>query len=529
MKKVFNIFFIVLFVGFTPLFAYANEPATIDVPRICTVTDTDGTEHTFPQSDSPSTYLGICLLEAAKEAGLVSFTLTNDPSFGLYIQSVNGIGPGATEYWAIWDNGGMAECGIGCIPLLQGDTLSFILTDWMTNAESHTVILQARSLIQPPPVGRTGGSARASEDVSHAQLNVLTALAYLVSTQHADGSFGAPFLSDWAALALAAADPSVAKTKLHDYFLTAVPTLSSVTDYERHALALEALGIDPYLGTSVDYIAPITRAFDGTQIGDAALDNDDIFALFPLLAAGYGTNDAIIAETTSFILSRQGQDGSWDGSIDVTAAAIQALAQLHSLPNVSAALSKAEAYLHSGQQSNGGFGNSFSTSWVLQAIVALGESPSDWASNSFTPQEFLASLQQSDGGIEFVSSDVQTRIWATAYAIPAVLGKTWPILLQSFAKPIATSTPFVATTTPPVATSTPLVEFVSTSTLPVVSNATSTTTITPQYAKPKTKISLPPPMPVLIDNQTAAVANAPIIGFLGHLWSVIAGFFIRML
>src|SRR3989344_166673 len=142
MKKGINLF-IALVIGLAPLSIYANGPFDIDVPSNCTVTDTDGISHVFPQDDSPSDYLGICMLEVAKEAGLVDFTLTNDPSFGLYIQSVNGIEPGATEYWAIWDNGVMAACGIGCIPLLQGDTLSFILTDWMTNVESTTGVLQA--------------------------------------------------------------------------------------------------------------------------------------------------------------------------------------------------------------------------------------------------------------------------------------------------------------------------------------------------------------------------------------------------
>src|SRR3989344_4677602 len=90
MKKVISLFFVVLFAGLIPFSAHA-DPINVDVPNNCVVTDTSDVLHTFPQSDSPSTYLGVCLLQTAKDAGLVNFTLTNDPSFGLYIQSVNGI------------------------------------------------------------------------------------------------------------------------------------------------------------------------------------------------------------------------------------------------------------------------------------------------------------------------------------------------------------------------------------------------------------------------------------------------------
>lgn len=285
---------------------------------------------------------------------------------------------------------------------------------------------------EPSPVQSSGGGG---SGISHAQLNIANALSYLASAQHADGSFDSPFLSDWTAIAFASVDASPAKASLRNYMLTAAPALSSVTDYERHAMALLALGINPYSGTPVDYIAPIINAFDGTQIGDTSLDSDDIFALFPLLAAGYGTSDALTQKITMFVLSRQGQNGSWDESVDMTSAAVQALSLVQSLPNVSSALTQAKSYLHSQQQNNGGFGNSFSTSWALQAITELGESSSSWVSGGYFGTDYLVALQQSDGGIEPVSSGMQIRIWATAYAIPALLGETWSTLLQSFARP----------------------------------------------------------------------------------------------
>ena len=395
--------------------------------------------------------------------------------------------------------------------------------------------------------------------IVHFQLNVPDALAYLTSQQNTDGSFNAPLYSDWAAIAFAAADPGEApstssgqaKTRLRNYLLTASPALSSATDYERHAMALMALSINPYSGTSIDYIARITGTFDGTQIGDSNLDNDDIFALFPLLNAGYSASDDIIQKTVVFILSTQTAGGSWDGSVDVTAAAIQALSLVPSLPGVSSALSNAQSYLHSQQQTNGGFGNSFSTSWALQAIAALQQPASSWSPGSATPNDYLASLQQPDGGVDAAAVSADNRVWATAYAIPGSLGKTWGSLLSSFSKPSttsnsggsvlgvststsATSTPILNATSTP-ATSTP--EILATSTPSALEDirATSTaTTTTVIKAKPKVKIAPSKKVPVPIattttlqtttTNQTAAVANAN-AGFLGNLWRSLASFF----
>ncbi len=321
----------------------------------------------------------------------------------------------------------------------------------------------------------SGGGGGSGSYIVHSSLDEAKALAFLKSAQHTDGSFDSPLLSDWAALAFAALDPGSAKGSLASYERSAQPDLSSITDYERHAMALEALGIDPYGGTGTDYIAPIVRSFDGTQIGDPTLDNDDIFALFPLLHAGYAPSDALIAKTAAFVVSRQLQNGSWDNNADLTAAAVQGLSLTSSLPNISSALAKAESYLRGQEAGSGGFGNSFSTSWVLQAIAALGESPSSWTPSGYGPSDFLATLQGQDGGIDPASENSSLRVWATEYAIPAAEGKPWGALLASFPKPALSSAasgnsaaagmtvatpassslpPLAATSTLPVATTT---------------------------------------------------------------------------
>ncbi|MDO8575846.1 MAG: prenyltransferase/squalene oxidase repeat-containing protein [bacterium] len=426
---------------------------------------------------------------------------------------------------------------------------------------SATTSITAVAAETPAPVANSGGGGG---EVVHIKLNVPNALTYLVSKQGADGSFGSPLYSDWVAVAFAASDPGAPKTLLRDYLIATTPALSSVTDYERHAMALMALGINPYNGTSRDYITPIVNAFDGTQIGDVSFENDDIFALFPLTHAGYSASDDIVQKTAAFIISRQLESGAWTGGVDMTAAAVQALAPLSSLPGVPAALTKAEGYLRAQQQTNGGFGSSFSTSWALQAISALGQSSLSWTANGLTPGDYLASLQQAGGGIEPTASDESTRIWATAYVIPASLGKTWNSLLSSFPKPSSPSGSGAvlgtSTSTIPIATSTP--EIISTSTPEIISTSTPavleivqgiTTTLstssgqaaTTTPVKPKPKIvKVPQPKKVVLpqvattssstppmtSSQTAAAATANPSkgGFLSGLWRSIVSFFGRL-
>ena len=162
--------------------------------------------------------------------------------------------------------------------------------------------------------------------------------------------------------------------------------------------------------------------------------------------------------------------------------------------------------LEYGYDCGGGFGNSFSPSWVLRAMSALGESTSAWMPSASTPQDYLAGLQQNDGGIEPSSDPVPMRIWATAYTIPAALGRTWGALLQSFPLP-DTSKLEVASSTPEVAVQ------------------TITKAPTPAH---RTELSVEPPV-VVAPRQPAAVASAPAAGFFTHVWDAIAAFFLKLL
>jgi len=349
-------------------------------------------------------------------------------------------------------NGQVASSTDGMYQLMVATTSPYTIYGSKAGfIDSPFIILSGvvqKSSSTPSDNSNNSGSGSSGVDMggsqTHQSINIDQAVNFLISQQNSDGSIGTSLLySDWTAIALSAYGNSQAKDKLKNYLLNAGYNagLSRAADLERRAMTLEALNISPYKGTAVDFIGKIVATFDGTQIGDPTIYNDDIFALFPLLKAGYTGKDAIIQTVIDFILSRQSTNGFWD-NVDLTAAAVQALKLAQNKGNLSQtqmeainlALDKAKNYLHNSQLPNGGFGNAISTSWVIQAIVSLGESVSSWQNNGQNPIDFLASRQQNDGGFEGVSTEIGTRVWTTAYVIPAALGKTWQMILNDFSK-----------------------------------------------------------------------------------------------
>lgn len=276
--------------------------------------------------------------------------------------------------------------------------------------------------------GGSGGSTSAADD--EVRFDLQKAVEFLLGFQSENGSFSEQMYTDWAAIALKAASKAgndAAKAgleKVKNYLADKPLSKSaSLTDNERRALALMAAGINPYTGTEVNYVQKIIDEFDGEQFGDAALENDDIFALLALVKAGYKADDEMIRSSVEFLLSRQKSSGAWIG-VDITAAAIQALQPLESIAGVSEAILRAEDYIKAQQASDGGFGNVYSLSWALQALGS-GLSESD---------EAMANEQQEDGGFREVSASDENRLWATAYAIPGALHRSWPSLMSSYKK-----------------------------------------------------------------------------------------------
>ncbi len=421
--------------------------------------------------------------------------------------------------------------------------------DYYTPATSFSVTDAATST--PPTIVGGGGGGSPTPQPGD------TALAYLLSQQRANGSFTGTFIDDWVALALASHPAALTAANALRSYLDTAPA-DRTTDYERRAMALEALGDDPYGGTNA--VQHVVDAFDGTQTGDSTSVNDDIFALFPLLHAGYTVQDPLIQKETAYILAQQSSNGSWD-SVDLTAAAAQALAPLTTLEGVTSALTKAKAYLRSHESGSGCVGNEYATSWVLQAVTALGDTPTTWQSNTgATPLTCLTSYQQADGGFEPTTTDTPTRIWATAYALLGLEGRPWNTVLQNFSHrpttaasaagtagvPLSTSslliatTTSIATTTPPEATSTPTTTVAALTPLSTATPATSTPPIIAAALLPtlthtnvhKAKQQVPKDTSIaqhvtIPTEQLASVGTTVHRSFLFTLWHYVASWFVR--
>ncbi len=317
--------------------------------------------------------------------------------------------------------------------------------------DSEEISIAAQEIIEDNNESENGGnnqssggsviipavSGSASAVVSPLKVDLGKAIDFLITRQGVDGSFGSSLMTDWAALGLASANPNgSAAQKIKNYLLADPNPLAGmniVSDYSRRAMALMSLNINPYNGTKTNYINKIIESFDGRQFGNVSLYNDDIFALLALSKAGYGTDDEVIKKTTDFIIAKQQFDGSWASS-DLTAAAVQTLTPMSSLIGVAPALQKARNFLFNAQGADGGFGNTYTTAWAMQAIAALGESSDAWQKNNNTPENYLALSQGADGGLEKDNVNEVNRIWSTAYAIPAIQGKPWFNIMQNFSK-----------------------------------------------------------------------------------------------
>lgn len=309
--------------------------------------------------------------------------------------------------------------------------LSFSIPGTYNIGVSEDYYFPSYSVSVAEPVS-SGGSNSAPVVVAFSKEN---AVAFLNANKKSDGSLGASLYTDWGAVAIGSTGDSALIESIAVYLTSNNFTSSTVTDNERHAMALMSLGINPYSGTSVDYISKIVGKFDGVQIGDVNLDNDDIFGLIVLKKAGYSYKDEIIANTIDFIKTKQYSNGSWDNSADMTSAAIMALSPFKNKNGVSDYIDKAYIYLTSNQSSDGRIGdNVSSTSWAIQAL-SLGSEFSSALSNA---RNYVSSQQKSDGGVGDIGSDVDSRVWATSYALTAESLKSWIDILSDFEKPAVT-------------------------------------------------------------------------------------------
>ena len=288
--------------------------------------------------------------------------------------------------------------------------------------------------------------AQSSYPLDTTDTEVANALDYLRGEQTANGDIGGFSASAWVVMAIAAAeeDPhnwEEGGNSIVDYLADNAGSAGSATDYARMILAIVAADEDPTSFGGRNFIDLLEDSYDGTQIGDDSLLNDDFWGVMALVAAGESSSSEIVADSVTFIKDNQNDiDGGWswgvgqDSDVDDTAAAVMALIAAGESQS-STAIQDALTYIKSTQMDNGGFEswgatNADTDSWGIDAVVATGQDPTsdNWTENSTTPIDDLLTFQQGDGSFHWQDGTPGMSVpKTTASAIQALLGEPHPV------------------------------------------------------------------------------------------------------
>lgn len=297
----------------------------------------------------------------------------------------------------------------------------------------------------------------------HAQTaDTTTALAYVRSQQAADGSFagfGAGSTAD-AVYALVAAGVQPAtfrntgETALAGLRTLAPGAATTTGGAAKFALALLMAGETTVLSDGSDLLTVIEQGRNSATGQYGSDVSAHAFALLALRAAGRPA--ARDAAPHDALKKLQLPDGGWSfagsaatgSDTNTTALAIQALIAVE---GPSAAVSRAVAYLKTQQNSDGGFpfsqasafgtaSDANSTAYVIQGLIAAGEDPNSVTKHGKSPLDRLRAFQNSSGAFRYQDTPPDDNAGATYQALPALLGKTFPLsALSAPAAPVPTT------------------------------------------------------------------------------------------
>jgi prenyltransferase beta subunit len=316
------------------------------------------------------------------------------------------------------------------------------------------------------------------------------AVNWLLTQQRDDGGFGAEAstLSETAEVvyALAAAGEDVAAVTAADGaspldFLAAnLDQATTVGSQAKVALAFTAAGQDASDIDGTNLIAAIAETLDadGKFGGPDATLVDHAYAMLALASA----DQEVPSQSVGWLLAQQAPNGgfAWNASTaeaDVdsnsTSLAVQALVAAGVAPD-DPAIASALEYLRGLQNEDGGFPyqkpspfgtdtDANSTAVVMQALAATGQDLADWVTEDGNgPDDALLALQDDDGALAWQAAFPAPNLLATAQAIPALLGRPYPIAVTPAAaqaevtgQQAATAEPTEAATAEPTATAVP--------------------------------------------------------------------------
>ncbi|WP_342679885.1 helical backbone metal receptor [Methanofollis sp. UBA420] len=270
---------------------------------------------------------------------------------------------------------------------------------------------------------------------------------YIRSCQQADGGFAEPGretnpgTSWFAVMAIVASgeDPhawTVNGTSAVDYWKNSDEAAQpeGTAELGKMVTLIAAAGDDPHAFGGHDHLADLKgRMKPDGQFGDFVYTT--YWGLLGLAATGEETE-----KTATWLKKQQNEDGGYgwmpgaESDSDDTAAVVMALIAAGE-PKNSPAVAKALDYLRQHQMDDGGFNyggssssNAASAAWVVQAATAAGEDPSKWSKNGKDAVSYLQSLQQPDGSFTWTAYTAENPCGMTARAIPALLGRPYPIL-----------------------------------------------------------------------------------------------------
>ncbi len=267
---------------------------------------------------------------------------------------------------------------------------------------------------------------------------IIKALDFLRNQQTEEGSFGSYFVSSWATMAISSVEEDPSNwNNLVSYLEQHTSSIdeAKASDWERMALAIVACNKNPRDFSGLNFIEKIKSFFDGTEISSLNNPYDDIFGILALIAAGEDKNSEIIQSICNYIKNEGNDNGGW-GNVDATSASVMALIAAGEDKN-SEIIENAISFLKTKQVDNGGFEfrgttNAGTTAWAIQAIVAAGKNPASiyWINNGSSPIDYLLKLQQKDGSFNWSENQRINPVWMTAYVIPALVGKPYPVKIM---------------------------------------------------------------------------------------------------
>ncbi len=304
---------------------------------------------------------------------------------------------------------------------------------------------------------------------------ISSALDFLKTCQYDDGGFGEegrgtnPGTSTWVILAIAAAGENpenwvVNGTSAMDYLKNLTEetlAINGTSETAKMIITVVAVGKDPHNFEGTDFVSVLKQKEkpDG-QYSDFIYTTN--WAIIAMSAAGEDTKKSV-----EWLKTQQNEDGGFgwipgaDSDSDDTASALEALIA-GGEPASSPTVRKTLTYLHNAQMNDGGFNyggssgsNAASAAWVIQAITAAGENPAGWTKNGIDVVSQMLTYQQPAGYFMWTDMLTDNPCRMTASAVPALLGRPYPII-PGEKSPIVPSPMSDTATVPSIVPTTPV-------------------------------------------------------------------------